>query len=259
MAQRRQVDATSQKDQLILTIAGIAFVVLVVGGGWVSMHLGYALDGHPAPPGNPAELAATIAKGTTPWTPSATHVAITLGVVLVVLVILLLLVIARVGRKTLRPDRAARHMAAGRDVAHMNAKGSRAKATRLGAVADSPGVPLGKTVRGRSSLFSSWEDMIVVVAGPRTMKTTAYAIPALLAAPGAALATSNKRDVVDATRDVRCRLGPAWVFDPQKVANEPATWWWNPLTYIAAHDPATERAEILTPVTCWRTSRAPRS
>lgn len=242
MAQRRQVDATSQKDQLILTVAGIAFVVLVVGGGWVSMHLGYALDGRPAPPSNPAELAATIAKGTTPWTSSATHVAIALGVVLVVLFILVLLVIARSGRKTLRPDRAARHMAAGRDVAHMNAKGSRAKATRLGAVADSPGVPLGKTVRGRSSLFSSWEDMIVVVAGPRTMKSTAYAIPALLAAPGAALATSNKRDVVDATRDVRCRLGQAWVFDPQKVANEPATWWWNPLTYIAAHDPSTGRA-----------------
>ncbi len=242
MAQRRQVDATSQKDQLILTFVGIVFVVLVVGGGWVSMHLGYALDGRPAPPGNPAELAATIAKGTTPWTPSATHVAIALGGVLVILFILALVAIARDGRKTLRPDRAARHMAAGREVAHMNAKGSRAKATRLGAVADSPGVPLGKTVRGRSSLFSSWEDMIVVVAGPRTMKTTAYAIPALLAAPGAALATSNKRDVVDATRDVRTRLGEAWVFDPQKVANETATWWWNPLTYIAAHDPSTHRA-----------------
>lgn len=242
MAQRRQVDATSQKDQLILTFVGIAFVVLVVGGGWVSMHLGYALDGRPAPPSNPAELAATIAKGTTPWTSSATHVAIALGVVLVILFILVLVVIARSGRKTLRPDRAARHMAAGRDVAHMNARGSRAKATRLGAVADSPGVPLGKTVRGRSSLFSSWEDMIVVVAGPRTMKTTAYAIPALLSAPGAALATSNKRDVVDATRDVRSRFGQAWVFDPQRVANEPATWWWNPLTYIAAHDPATDRA-----------------
>jgi len=242
MAQRRQVDATSQKDQLVLTFAGIALVVLVVGGGWISMHLGYAIDGRPAPPSNPAELAATIAKGTTPWTASATHVAIGLAAVLVVLFILVLLVIARSGRKTMRPDRAARHMAAGRDVAHMNAKGSRAKATRLGTVSASPGVPLGKTVRGRSGLFSSWEDMIVVVAGPRTMKTRAYAIPALLSAPGAALATSNKRDVVDATRDVRSRLGQAWVFDPQRVANEPATWWWNPLTYIAAHDPATNRA-----------------
>lgn len=170
MAQRRQVDATSQKDQLALTVAGIVLVVLAVGGGWTSMHLGYALDGWPAPPNNPAELAAAIAKGSTPWTSSATHVAIGLAAVLVVLFILVLLVIARSGRKTMRPDRAARHMAGGRDVAHLNAKGSRAKATRLGTESASPGVPLGKTVRGRSTLFSSWEDMIVIIAGPRTNK-----------------------------------------------------------------------------------------
>lgn len=242
MPQRRQVDATSEKDRLILTLVGIALVVLVVGGGWVSMHLGYVLDGRPTPPSNPAELATTIAKGTTPWTSSATHVAIALSGLLVILFILVLVVIARSGRKNLRPDRAAQHMASGRDVAHMNAKGSRAKATRLGAVAASPGVPIGRTVRGNSPLFSSWEDMIAIVAGPRTMKTTAYAIPALMAAPGAGMATSNKRDVVDATRDSRARLGQVWVFDPQKVANEPTTWWWNPLTYIAARDPVTGQA-----------------
>ena len=150
MGQRRQVVATSEKDRLILTLVGIALVVLVVGGGWVSMHLGYAIDGRPTPPINPAELAATIAQGTTPWTSSATHVAIALSGLLVILFILVLVVIARSGRKNLRPDRAAQHMASGRDVAHMSAKGSRAKAARLGAVAASPGVPIGRTVRGNS-------------------------------------------------------------------------------------------------------------
>ena len=60
-------------------------------------------------------------------------------------------------------------------------------------------------------LHTSWEDMAILVAGPRTQKTTAYAIPALLAAPGAALATSNKRDLYDdhprPARDARPAVG----------------------------------------------------
>ncbi|MGB3761714.1 MAG: TraM recognition domain-containing protein, partial [Ornithinimicrobium sp.] len=37
--------------------------------------------------------------------------------------------------------------------------------------------------------------------------------------------------------------GHVWVFDPQDVALEPASWWWNPLTYIAPLDPATGRTQ----------------
>ena len=57
--------------------------------------------------------------------------------------------------------------------------------------------------------------MHIDIWGPRTGKTTSRAIPAILDAPGAVLVTSNKRDVVDATRDVRAAVGPVWVFDPQ--------------------------------------------
>ena len=53
-------------------------------------------------------------------------------------------------------------------------------------------------------------------------KTTSRAGPGILEAPGAVLVTSNKRDVVDATRDVRSPPGPAWLFDPQGIASEPA-------------------------------------
>lgn len=74
------------------------------------------------------------------------------------------------------------------------------------------------------------------------MKSTAYAIPAIMAAPRAVIATSNKRDAVDATRAPRAAVGKLWVFDPQKVANEAATWWWNPLTYAAPHDALTDQA-----------------
>ena len=54
--------------------------------------------------------------------------------------------------------------------------------------------------------------------GPRKGKTTSRAIPTIMAAPGAVLVTSNKRDVVDATRDPRARRGRVWVFDPQAIA-----------------------------------------
>ena len=46
------------------------------------------------------------------------------------------------------------------------------------------------------------------------------AIPTIMAAPGAVLVTSNKRDVVDATRDPRAKRGRVWVFDPQAIAGE---------------------------------------
>ena len=57
-------------------------------------------------------------------------------------------------------------------------------------------------------------------------------IPAILEAPGAVVTTSNKRDVVDATRDPRSEVGTVWIFDPQEIALEPPTWWWNPLSYV---------------------------
>lgn len=65
------------------------------------------------------------------------------------------------------------------------------------------GAPIGITVAGQRWLYGSPEDMHVDVWGPRTGKTTFRAIPAILSAPGAVIVTSNKRDVLDATRDVR--------------------------------------------------------
>lgn len=58
-------------------------------------------------------------------------------------------------------------------------------------------------------------------------------IPAILSAIGPVLATSNKRDVVDATRDVREDKGSrTFVFDPQGVAGERPTWFWDPLAWV---------------------------
>jgi type IV secretory pathway TraG/TraD family ATPase VirD4 len=137
----------------------------------------------------------------------------------------------RTARRRTRVDKAAAHMGRGRDLDHLSTKGATATAVRLG-VKDSAGVRLGRTVAGKRPLWASWEDMLILIAGPRTMKTTSYAVPAILDAPGAVIATSNKRDIVDVTRPVRSETGDVWVFDPQAVAEEQPGWWWNPLTYV---------------------------
>ncbi|WP_345215523.1 TraM recognition domain-containing protein [Georgenia halophila] len=82
------------------------------------------------------------------------------------------------------------------------------------------------------------------VWGPRTGKTTSRAIPAILEAPGAVLITSNKRDVVDVTRGPRqAAAGRVWVFDPQGICAELATWWWDPLSYVTDEVKAQKLAE----------------
>lgn len=81
-------------------------------------------------------------------------------------------------------------------------------------------------------LYASWEDVTIGIAGPRVGKTTALVVPAILAAPGALLTTSNKPDTVETTRKLRDEVGATWVFDPQQVVDEEPTWWWNPLSYV---------------------------
>lgn len=141
----------------------------------------------------------------------------------------------RAGSKRTRIDPAGKHLGKGDDVSSITLPAVQTKAAELGISTElPPGFTIGVSIYG-IPLLGSWEDTRIVFAGPRTGKTTCMAIPAVLDAPGACVTTSNKRDLLDATRDVRAAGGrPVWVFDPQGVANEPATWWWNPLTYILA-------------------------
>lgn len=265
---QRKPDPTSRNADAALIFSALGLFVVLLGGFWSCMHIAASIDGRAAPSANPFALIAYVAKGDQLWTSTATTVAIVEAVVLVVLFFVALVVWARSGRQKMRPDRAARYMAGGQDLGHLREAGARKKAVRLmpTAAADrrkgkgkgkgkgkstvAPGVPFGETVRGSQMLYASWEDMLILIAGPRTQKSTAFAIPSVLVAPGACLATSNKRDVVDATKSIRAKVGGVWVFDPQKVANEPATWWWNPLTYIAPMDASTGRPRV-DPVTGW--------
>lgn len=155
-----------------------------------------------------------------------------------------------------RVDVAARHLASRRELAAFTHAGVAATAARLGVIHpssgstgaeggdDSVGIAIGDVIGSGQRLYGSWEDMHVDIWGPRTGKTTSRAIPAIAAAPGAVLVTSNKRDVLDATRGLREQVGTVWVFDPQDLAGQPPTWWWNPLSYVRDVDKAVRLAGV---------------
>ncbi|MEU0488542.1 TraM recognition domain-containing protein [Nocardiopsis sp. NPDC006139] len=83
-------------------------------------------------------------------------------------------------------------------------------------------------------LFASWEDTVLAFMAPRAGKTTAMAIPYVLDAPGAALATSNKADVWSATAAIRQRTTGerVWLFDPQHITHQEQEFWWDPLAEV---------------------------
>jgi type IV secretory pathway TraG/TraD family ATPase VirD4 len=93
------------------------------------------------------------------------------------------------------------------------------------------GLTLGQLLRpgGRRgpAVFASWEDTVVAFMAPRSGKTTAQAIPFVLSAPGAVIATSNKSDLWAATATLRAAAGRAWLFDPQQITRQPQAWWWD--------------------------------
>lgn len=132
-------------------------------------------------------------------------------------------------------DHAARWLSRPSELRGSTTRGAARTAERLGfAGAPAPGVYLGKTVQGKRDLWCTWEQMYVLIGGAGSGKTTSHAIPNIVAAPGAVVVTSCKRDVVDTTRGIRERRGRTWVFDPQNVAGEAPTWFWNPLDMVAA-------------------------
>ncbi|MBD0691865.1 hypothetical protein BG452_36455 [Streptomyces sp. CBMA123] len=71
--------------------------------------------------------------------------------------------------------------------------------------------------------------MMVAIMAPRSGKTSGIAIPAILAAPGPVLLTSNKaaNDAYTTCVDARAKVGKVWTLDPQQIAHHPREMWWD--------------------------------
>jgi len=104
------------------------------------------------------------------------------------------------------------------------------------------GLPLGRLVRPGDRLGpmlrATWEDVLVALMGPRTGKTTGLAVPIVLGAPGATVATSVKPDLWETTGAWRAERGVVWNFDPQQITGQPQRWWWNPLAHVTGVEEA---------------------
>ena len=164
------------------------------------------------------------------------------------LVVLAHLLLAR----RLRADDPRRSLAKARELAHLTLPQVAVGAARLRpslagrkpaeVPAGDVGLALGRLGGNDKApvLYSSWEDVVLAYMAPRSGKSTALAIPAVLSAPGAVIATSNKADVWAATAAIREQEtgDRVWTFDPQHIAWAPQTWWWDPLADLTSVEEA---------------------
>ncbi|TCI96380.1 TraM recognition domain-containing protein [Aeromicrobium sp. IC_218] len=227
MVRRSRVDPARNNDDVTLVAAGVAFLVLAWVGTWASLQA----TGQDASL-NPGKLAVQVKRGDVAWTEATTWWAAAIAGGLSVAVAAIALLLRLVRGKRVEVDAAGSHMATRRDIEPLTRKQVTRTARKLTASADAIGLPLGYHLPSKARVWSTWEDMLLLIAGPRTMKSSSYVIPLALAAPGACFITENKRGVLDHTRGPRATKGQVWVFDPQAVGGEEPTWWWNPLSYV---------------------------
>lgn len=235
-AGRRAQPGMADTPWLIAT--GLLAAVVVIGGVWGGVGMATA----DVPAGASLfEVLVMQWRGTLPVTVWQIAAAVATGLLVLVL---LLAGIKVMGAGSSRVDHLARSMSRPGDFREMTKERAAKDAGRLHAGAAGPGVPLAKLTNGGRQLYASWEWVQTWIMGPRAGKTTCVCVPQIVETGGPVLATSNKRDIVDLTRGPRSEKGVVWVHDVQGIIGEPASWWWNPLTFVTSM----MRAEALTDV-----------
>jgi type IV secretory pathway TraG/TraD family ATPase VirD4 len=110
------------------------------------------------------------------------------------------------------------------------------------------GAYLGRDEEG-AWVTAERESAVMVLGPPRSGKTSAVMIPALLGAPGAVVSTSTKPDVMRATRRARRELGEVWLFDPagtEPTPNGVRALRWSPVAAAGTWDGALMMARAMT-------------
>jgi type IV secretion system protein VirD4 len=99
------------------------------------------------------------------------------------------------------------------------------------------------------------ESAVLVLGPPRSGKTSAVMIPALMACASAALSTSTKPDVMNATLAARSEIGQAWLFDPAGTETDNdlpdgvRRLCWSPIAAASTWDEALVMARAMTSAT----------
>ncbi len=123
----------------------------------------------------------------------------------------------------------------------------RAEVARLGG-----GAYLG-VGRSGSWVLADPESAVMVLGPPRSGKTSAVMIPAVMGASGAVVATSTKPEVMRATVAVRSEVGQAWLFDPaaseQRLPDGVRRLCWSPVAAASTWDEALVMARAMSACT----------
>lgn len=223
-------DRNSRSADDLPVLLGSAVVLVLIGVLCLAWFAAWWADSSTL--ANPFAYGPELLAGKASWPTGATWrfvVMLLLGLVLVVLSVLGLRYLFQGGS---RIDHKAASMARAADLREVEAPAVRTAAKRLNVAGRGFGLPLGVAVRTGRRLYAVAEWTQVWIMGPRAGKTTSMCIPQLLALDGPAVATSNKVDLVEATRGPRSELGRTWVHDPQEIMHEPPSWWWNPLSFV---------------------------
>ncbi|SOD72926.1 type IV secretory pathway TraG/TraD family ATPase VirD4 [Jatrophihabitans sp. GAS493] len=236
---------------LILLLSGCGLMLLA---WWPIVAVGH-LGGRPVPM-NPWRIIFGLAQHTVVWPGPAVYVLYGLQLSVVVLAAAVLL--RRRGKRSkgrTRADAANRHLSRANDMVGLTPAQVRQSAQRLRPTADltvpaQHGVMVMQTVVTCTDLRMSWEDITVVIAGPRVGKTTANVVPAIVDYNGPEVISSNKPDVHDATREIREAIGGVWLCDPQEIVGTPDAmagphFWWDPFADISSLSIARELVQIL--------------
>jgi type IV secretory pathway TraG/TraD family ATPase VirD4 len=210
---------------------------------WVAWHLGTLVQTRHMPHMGMGALLSGLIHGSIRWPGAAGWIMVAAQVVVYGSLIILVWALhsgRAAGRS--RIDDKAKYLGRGKDIASLTRRPVERAAQRLGVEGGAIGLTLGRHIPSGKTLYMTWEDTLLTVAGPRTGKTTCLVIPSILDAPGAVVATSNKSDVIQAVRAPRSKKGTVWAFDPQHVSDEQRTWWWNPLSYVTDDTKAMQMA-----------------
>jgi type IV secretory pathway TraG/TraD family ATPase VirD4 len=110
------------------------------------------------------------------------------------------------------------------------------------------GVRIGRAAVSGLRLACSIEDSVLLLAAPRTGKTSSVVIPWLFSWPGPALVTSIRPDVLLATAKPRRERGPVAVMAPTGMIGWPDTMTWDLTGGCASFDKARTRADVMVTV-----------
>lgn len=224
-----------------LILLGImAGFIATAGCMWAGLITSQKLTGTPSSPIplNPFELVVGLATGQLVWTLVATGVCVLIAVA-VLAVVGLWWWVSRPSSDEAGIDSIAHLLAGAADRASFSRKNAHEKAAKWlpePLATTHPGLMFGWAPgsKRKNGYWSSWEDLYLIIFGPRRGKTTSQVIPAIVDAPGVVVTTSNKRDIVDDTVGLTGARGNVYVFDPQSIAAgfDQASWFFDPLDAI---------------------------